>query len=164
MDKYNVYLHTRDDNNHVFYVGMGKNRRPWSLRDRHRDWKEVVSTTTYTVTVVFTTDNKQAALEKERELILHYGRLDQGTGTLVNKNNGIIGDMSYVHTSTIVDNIKECRQCHAPLIGRQKYWCSELCKKKHRYHHDDEFRIRTNKKRVERIISQRSANLSQYLL
>ena len=92
MGTYYVYRHYTDDINKPFYIGMGYDRR-YKACDRNArcyDWFEYVKENPTWVAVI-TDDN--LSLEEarciERKYILFYGRIDRGTGILINRNNGI---------------------------------------------------------------------------
>lgn len=85
-----VYRHIRPDTNEVFYVGMGKPKRPYTNTCRNRYWNNIVNLNkgNFKVDILANELTKEAAEEKEREFILIYGRIVDGTGTLVNLHMG----------------------------------------------------------------------------
>jgi len=92
-----VYLHRRLDNNEVFYIGIGNNRKRAGNRStRNNLWKKIVAKTDYKIDIVFEDISLKEAQEAEILLIKLYGRKNIGTGTLANltdggeKNDGII--------------------------------------------------------------------------
>ena len=51
--KYYTYLHRRKDNNEIFYIGQGCNRR--AFRQYHhdnKDWHSVADTIGYTIEII----------------------------------------------------------------------------------------------------------------
>lgn len=95
MSQYCVYIHRRPGQlgpDSVFYVGCrrrekdGRLRGPWSAHNKKASWLSTVEQAggRFDVDIVFQTDSREEAQLKEIELIALYGRLDLGTGTLVN--------------------------------------------------------------------------------
>jgi hypothetical protein len=90
---YYIYIHTRNDNRDVFYVGKGTDEgnliyERSKSTERNSWWKNIVGKTNYTIDIVFTSDNETEVFEKEKELIKKHGRKDLGLGTLVNLTDG----------------------------------------------------------------------------
>ena len=81
MDYY-VYLHRKATTGEVFYVGKGCKNRAWSSGGRSRLWKYIVNKHGYTVEIYQDCIQEWYAFELEVDLILKYGRIDLGTGTL----------------------------------------------------------------------------------
>jgi hypothetical protein len=67
-----VYRHRRLDNNKVFYVGVGGEKRPYSKR-RNKHWQNVVNKTDYSIEIVAENLPLEDALELEMFLIAEYG-------------------------------------------------------------------------------------------
>jgi len=82
-----VYRHRRNDNNEIFYVGIGKKYRPYN-KNRNNLWQKIVDKTDYTIEIVATGLSKEDACELEMLLISEYGRKDLNTGTLSNLTDG----------------------------------------------------------------------------
>jgi len=94
-----VYQHIRLDTNKIFYVGIGKNpKRPYSKNYRNNYWHNVVNKHGYRVEILLENLTWNEAVQKERELINEYGRLDNKTGILVNMTDGGEGVNGYKHT------------------------------------------------------------------
>jgi hypothetical protein len=95
-----VYRHIRLDKKEPFYIGVGKNdgdgeyRRAYDSDHRSNFWKKVVSKTEYEVQILVADLTWAQACEKEKEFISLYGRLNIGTGTLVNMTAGGEGFVS----------------------------------------------------------------------
>lgn len=98
---YYIYGHTRLDKNVMFYIGKStKNlnfgtfkkihKRAFSKAKRARNnfWFKVINKTQYRVEILFESASEEEVFAKERELIKLYGRVDLGTGTLVNFTDG----------------------------------------------------------------------------
>lgn len=86
-----LYRHIRKDTNQVFYVGVGTGRnyeRANTKFGRNPIWHNIVNKTDYEVEIMLDELDREFALEKEREFISLYGRIDLGTGTLSNLTDG----------------------------------------------------------------------------
>lgn len=86
-----LYTHTRLDTNEIFYVGIGKQdkyKRASQLCNRNNYWKNITKKCGWRVDIVLDCLSWEDACIKEKELILKYGRIDLGTGKLVNLTNG----------------------------------------------------------------------------
>lgn len=96
-----IYRHIRLDTNEVFYVGVGKGRNYYrSKTDRYRNnhWKNIVKKTAYEIEVILYNLTKSDSIEKEKEFIKLYGRVDLKTGSLVNQTQGGDGVIGYIHS------------------------------------------------------------------
>ena len=86
---YYVYAHYRKTDNSIFYVGVAKSlKRFTSKYSRNKYWKNIVDKNNYYYKILFELNNWKDCLNKEIELISHYGRLDLKTGVLCNMTNG----------------------------------------------------------------------------
>ena len=83
-----VYRHRRKDNNEVFYVGVGRKKRPYSMYSRNKFWYNIVNKTDYDVEILAKNLSAEDAYELEILLIKEYGRRDLKTGTLCNLTEG----------------------------------------------------------------------------
>jgi len=93
-DKYYVYLHRKNTNNKIFYVGKGKNKRHLSKSGRNLHWKNTVLKHGYYSTIVLDCLQEEDALELEEFLIQEIG-LEQ----LCNKNYFNGGKSGFNHTT-----------------------------------------------------------------
>lgn len=85
-----VYQHRRKDTNQVFYIGIGTNKkRAYSISNRNRHWHYVVKKSGgFDVELLFEGIHRNEACKIEIRLIAELGRIDLGTGILVNKTCG----------------------------------------------------------------------------
>lgn len=86
-----VYRHWRLDKNEVFYVGIGKKEsRAYSFNPSRRNkiWNDVKNKTEIGVEIVARDLSWELACELEQLMIQEYGRIDLGTGCLVNMTDG----------------------------------------------------------------------------
>lgn len=105
----------------VFYVGKGnarrvkqekRNRRHSFIIKKYLDWKREI---------VFS-GSEQDCLNKEKELIIFYGRQDIKTGTLVNLCDGGVGAANYVMTKKEKEKLsKKWVGEKNPLFNKKKY-------------------------------------------
>lgn len=98
--KYFLYRHIRLDTNQPFYIGIGqksfdgttdKSAYPRAFvagAGRSDHWRRIARKTKYLVEILLESDDREWMYEKEREFITLYGRVDLGTGTLVNHTDG----------------------------------------------------------------------------
>lgn len=94
-----VYRHIRLDTNQPFYIGISNHiARPYSKNKRTVEWKSVLNETDYEVEILFDNLSYDECKSKEQEFIKLYGRLDNGTGILVNKTDGGDGTIGIVHS------------------------------------------------------------------
>ncbi len=121
MNNYYLYQHIRLDKNQVFYIGVGtiqtiRNKYRYYSRSkekygRNSIWKRIVSKTDYKIEILIESDNYDYVLEKEKEYIKLYGRIDLKTGTLANMTGG-----GYEGRLTIMD------------IDTKEFWQSDNMK------------------------------------
>ena len=84
-----VYRHWRIDKNEVFYVGIGKEEsRAFDFIRRNKVWKGIKRRTDVDVEIVARDLSWELACELEQLMIQEYGRIDLGTGCLVNLTDG----------------------------------------------------------------------------
>lgn len=86
-----LYRHIRPDKNEVFYVGIGKKiSRAFSKQSRNTHWHNIVNSNNgqYEVQIILSELDWEEAALKEIEFIKLYGKLVDGTGTLVNQTDG----------------------------------------------------------------------------
>lgn len=90
MDNKIVYLHRKNTDRQVFYVGMGDKKRAYS-KQRSEIWNRVAKKYGFYIDIVAENLNIEDAFELECFLIEIYGRLDLKTGNLVNMTEGGCG-------------------------------------------------------------------------
>lgn len=100
-----VYLHRRNDNNNVFYVGMGNLSRVKDKGHRNDYWNNVVQKYGYYTEVVAKDLSTEDAYELEMFLISELGRKDLNEGNLVNMTDG--GDGCNNWNNTRLNNMIE---------------------------------------------------------
>jgi hypothetical protein len=101
-----VYQHRRLDNNKVFYIGIGKDvKRAYSNRNRNKHWCNIVNKYGYQVDVLISGIDYDYACDIEYGMIIDYGRIDLGTGCLVNLTDGGKGSINFKHTKETIDKL-----------------------------------------------------------
>lgn len=111
-----VYRHIRLDKNEPFYIGIGsqpKFARAYNKHRRNSIWQSIVKKTQYDVEIILDRLSYDAVLEKEKELIKLYGRIDEKTGILANMTAG--GDGTY----KIMRNQETRRRMSESRIGKK---------------------------------------------
>ena len=86
-----VYLHKRANDGKVFYVGIGTDKRAYTIQGRSDWWHRVVLKYGYYVDIIAENLTSKEAAEMEVSLIAKYGRRDLGEGYLVNLTDGAEG-------------------------------------------------------------------------
>lgn len=102
-----VYKHIRLDSNDVFYIGIGDETRPYIKSGRNKHWKNIVNKHGYRIEILYSNVDVDFAIEKEIELIKKYGRVDLGTGILVNMTDGGEGCVGIVHSNETKEKISK---------------------------------------------------------
>ena len=69
-----VYRHRRKDNNNIFYIGIGNEKRAYSKNGRNKYWNNIVNKTDYIVEILAKDLSWEDACELEVFLISQYGR------------------------------------------------------------------------------------------
>ena len=98
MKQYTLYFHVNTVKQEVFYVGIGKGRRPYTKRLKNSHWLNIVNKYNYDVIVIHKNLTKKQAEALEIKYISQIGRSDLNEGTLVNKTSGGEGTNGYSHT------------------------------------------------------------------
>jgi hypothetical protein len=96
-----VYVHKRLDKNCIFYVGIGSSsnhKRAYQTDKRNDYWTRIYNLTDIEVEVLFEGLTWEVANYYEKYLIATYGRVNKGTGTLVNMTDGGDGVRGWVIT------------------------------------------------------------------
>lgn len=127
-----VYRHIRLDTNMPFYIGIstlndGSYKRSKNASRRSKEWKDVISETEYRVDILLENIPIELLGDKEKYFIKLYGRIDLGTGTLVNKNSGGQGNCGAVVSEETRKGMSERNKGNAPMLGKKH---TEEAKKK----------------------------------
>ena len=108
MNNVQVYRHLKP-NGETFYIGIGKDNRPYQKKSRSKFWRDVVKKyPNYEVQVLKSDLSREDACELEQILISYYGRKDLGKGSLVNLTDG--GDGLINMSQHIKDKISKAKK------------------------------------------------------
>lgn len=110
---YYVYEHYKKGTDEIFYVGIGRVENGKYLRSnssakRNPHWHAIVKKYGFYSKIVFESDCRDVVCSKEIELISLYGRVDLGTGHLVNKTSG--GEKTFVMSKASVAKIIDTKR------------------------------------------------------
>ena len=111
MNIYYVYQYLQDDGT-PYYVGKGKGRRAFKPHAEYAPVPPIEQ-----IQFVATNLTEQESFELERKLILQYGRVDQGTGTLLNRTAGGQGSSGRIVSPESRDKVRGERN---PMYGKQQ--------------------------------------------
>lgn len=128
-----VYLHIKQSDGTVFYVGKGTKFRWSRVCDRTQHWKNTAIKHGVICKIAAHDLSAEEALVLEKKLIASYGRQDQKTGCLVNLTDGGDGVVNYVWTEEHRKKISEAG------IGRK---------------HTDEFKQMISKLHTGKVLSE----------
>lgn len=90
-NQYCVYKHINKENGEVFYIGAGKVTRAKDKHKRSKAWYNYVGENGFDFEIIEYHPTITEAYEREKFWIEHYGRLDLGTGKLINLTIGGLG-------------------------------------------------------------------------
>ena len=93
-----VYLHRKETDNSIFYVGMGNPDRASATHSRNKWWNHTYEKYGLIVDVVADNLSIEDAYELEVFLISELGRKDKGLGNLVNLDDGGEGATGHIPT------------------------------------------------------------------
>ncbi len=115
-----LYRHIRLDKNEPFYIGISRKEDNYSRAFENKEyqrslfWTRVTTKTDYKVEILLESDDYEFIKQKEIEFIKLYGRIDLGTGCLVNMTDGgdgvanIANRIKHRSTSKKNKNAKVC--------------------------------------------------------
>jgi hypothetical protein len=87
-NNYVVYIHRKLSDGTPFYVGAGSSKRPFLVRQRSKEWLEIVESVGHSIEIYKDGLSQEECFKLEVELISMFGRIDIGTGCLINKTSG----------------------------------------------------------------------------
>lgn len=93
-----VYLHKKETDGTIFYVGMGELKRAYNTSSRNKWWNRTYAKHGRIVDVVAKDLSIEDAYELEMFLISEIGRKDKGLGSLVNLDDGGEGATGHIPT------------------------------------------------------------------
>jgi NUMOD3 motif len=96
QDIFYVYIHRRQSDNTVFYVGKGKKDRAWDRKKRNRFWNSTVEKHGITVEIIFDKLDEDTAFQCEIDTILEFKYFGH---KLCNMTNGGEGSSGFNHST-----------------------------------------------------------------
>lgn len=88
---YLIYSHTRNDNNKIFYIGKGNQKRPYDIYNRNKYWRNVVNKHGFTVQIIAEHEKEEDAYKHEKELIAYYRSIGSPLVNLTDGGEGASG-------------------------------------------------------------------------
>lgn len=107
LKEFFVYVHKKESDGTVFYVGKGTKLRWCNIHSRSLHWKNTARKHGVYCDIVAASLTAQEALILEKKLIESYGRQDKCTGCLVNMTAGGEGVVDYIFTEEHRQKISE---------------------------------------------------------
>jgi len=146
-----VYLHRRNDNNEVFYVGVGQTKaRAYQTKNRkNKYWLNITNKIGYSIEIIENDITWEKACEIEKLLIKNFGRKDLNEGNLVNLTDGGEGlnnpseetraKLRYVRSDEIKEKLRNYQ------LGNKQ--SEETIRKRlsHDFHNDKEYKEKISK-------------------
>jgi hypothetical protein len=127
-----IYRHIRLDTNTPFYIGLGtkqnKDRicahrtefsRAYSKASRYPAWKSIVERVGYRVEILLQSNDYEFINEKEIEFIKIYGKICNGTGSLVNLTDGGGGVKGFLMNDERKKKIGDANRGNKANLGRK---------------------------------------------
>lgn len=71
-DRFYVYVHRREDDNSIFYVGKGCGSRAWQVHGRSKYWNNIRNKHGATVEIIFDHLPESVALQVEKDTIIEF--------------------------------------------------------------------------------------------
>ena len=85
---YVLYMHIRESDGGIFYMGIGCRDRSFDISSRSEWWKSTYNLYGREVVILQENLTWEQACDLERKMITFYGRRDKGLGPLVNMTDG----------------------------------------------------------------------------
>lgn len=120
MNNYYIYFHIKSDDKSIFYVGKGKGRRALVKSCRSLHWNNTVSKHGYDIVYKEINLSEEEAILREKYWISYYGRLDNGTGCLVNFTDGGEGTSGRSMNEYTKRVISQCNKNRPPSENQKK--------------------------------------------
>jgi len=88
-NKYYIYAHIRNDNNTIFYIGKGSDKRAYFKANRSKFWKRIVEKHGYTVIILHENLTEEEAYNLESKLILEQKSSGNCEANFTNGGDGV---------------------------------------------------------------------------
>lgn len=117
-----VYTHHRLSDGRIFYVGKGKCGRYQQFTKRSDWWKRIANKYGVFIKIHLDGLREYYALELEIDMIAFYGRMDRGTGCLINLTDGGDGTSGHIRSRETIEKIASKHRG----TKRSKEFCDRL--------------------------------------
>lgn len=107
---YYLYAHYATDSSVPFYIGVGTKLRAYDCKKRSVLWKRYMKKHGLVVKILQENLDKETAMSKEKQLIQEYGRINKGTGSLVNLTDGGEGTYGIVRSAETRKKLSEAQK------------------------------------------------------
>ena len=87
-NRFYVYIHLKETNGDIFYVGKGSGKRAFSKNGRNKLWQNIYNKNGFVVKIIKENISEEEALEIEKYHINKYGRINNNSGILSNMTDG----------------------------------------------------------------------------
>lgn len=123
--RFYVYIHIRESDDKVFYVGKGSGKRAWDFYGRNEYWKNVKNKHGVRVEVLFSSLSEKDAFELEKEAILSFEEMGCKLTNLTKGGEGPEGvNFTDQQRLNIAQGLKMKRYCNkepkVTLVKRPK--------------------------------------------
>jgi hypothetical protein len=106
MNDFYVYAHRKQTSGEIFYIGKGRGTRAYSTK-RTDFWRKVSTKYGFIVDFIAANLSEEDAFELEEFLILEIGRIDLGSGPLINMTAGGEGCSGRVVSEKVREGARE---------------------------------------------------------
>ena len=142
---YYIYIHKKQSNNNIFYVGKGKGKRAWVKKGRNYYWNNVVNKYGYIVEIIKSNLSEEEAFIQEKFYIDYYkpccNFTKGGEGisgykfsieSLRKKSKSALGNKNKLGKTSIGSGLHFKKGLESPFLGRKhnKYSKIKISKSK----------------------------------
>lgn len=93
FDMFYTYIHLRQSDNKVFYVGKGQGKRAWAHKGRNKHWKNIVTKHGLNVEICAQWSTEAEAFDHERFLIASFKAVGNRLANLTDGGEGVSGHL-----------------------------------------------------------------------
>lgn len=118
-----IYAHVNPINRAIFYIGKGKNKRAYAKERRSDRWQNYINKHGYEILILEENLLEKDAFKLEVFYIKEFGRLDLGTGLLINMSDGGAGgnnNKGRKFSEEWLKNMSLCQMGNTRNKGRKK--------------------------------------------
>jgi len=110
VEDFYVYGHYRPNENIPFYIGKGKKDRAYSKHNRILHWNNIVNKYGHEIKFIVRDISEEDSFWLEKQLIKAFGRIDLGTGPLINLTDGGEGKSGHICSEESKRKMSEAKQ------------------------------------------------------